>query len=68
MPIFQLRRDSPIFVEIPKDIRKQRYNHNMTMAMVGTPLYRDVDEAWWCESMSPDHLKAIIEWWDGLCK
>jgi len=45
MPIFQLRRDSPIFVEIPKDIRKQRYNHNMTMAMVGTPLYRDVDEA-----------------------
>ena len=64
MPLLKLRRDSPITVSIPKEIWKDWYNHNIAMAMAETPLYRDVGEAGGCQSMSADHLKAIIEWWD----
>lgn len=64
MPLRQLRRDSPITVSIPKEIWKDWYEHNISMSIAKSPLYRDTDEALGCGSMSADHLKAIIEWWD----
>lgn len=65
MPVSHLRWDSPFFVYIPYSIRDERYNHVRDESIAWRDLYRDTAECEWCRTISPDHLKAIVERWDA---
>lgn len=54
-----LRRDSPVYTYIPKEIWNWRYKYQTQWDICW-----DVDEAIWCSVISPQHLQAIMEWRD----
>ena len=51
----------PIKVDIPDYIRHEWYNHQISIARKQWCPDWNVDDAWACESMSVDHLKAIVD-------
>ena len=59
-----LRRDCPITVYIPPEVRNKWYEFVIANRMQDMNYMFDVDESIWCQIMSAKHLSKLMEWWD----